>query len=85
MMFMGMAPLGALFAGVAAHHFGAPLTVAVGGAACLGGGVIFGATLPVIRSEARALIVAQGLAGGEPPQEMIGGALPVTQQPAGEE
>jgi MFS family permease len=85
MMFMGMAPLGALFAGAAAHHLGAPLTVAIGGGACLGGGVIFGATLPVIRSEARALIVAQGLSGGEPPQEMIGGVVPVTQQRAGDD
>jgi len=77
MMFMGMAPLGALFAGVAADRVGAPMTVALGGAACLAGAGVFAARLPVIRTEARALIVAQGLSGGEPPQEMVGGGMAV--------
>jgi predicted MFS family arabinose efflux permease len=77
MMFMGMAPLGALFAGVAADRVGAPMTVALGGAACLVGAGVFATRLPVIRIEARALIVAQGLSGGEPPQEMIGGGVVV--------
>lgn len=77
MMFMGMAPLGALFAGVAADRLGAPLTVAIGGVACLAGAGLFALRLPVIRGEARALIVAQGLSGGEPPQEMVGGGVAV--------
>jgi len=34
--FMGMAPVGSLFAGLLARAVGAPWTVAVGGAACLG-------------------------------------------------
>jgi MFS family permease len=71
MMFMGMAPIGALGAGVAAHHMGAPLTVAVGGLACILGSGVFGAQLPVMRVEARRLILAQGLAGGDPPQEIV--------------
>ena len=81
MMFMGMAPLGSLFAGAAAHRLGAPLTVALGGAACLAGSAVFAARLPALRTEARALIVAQGLSGGEPPQEMVGGGVVV---PSGE-
>jgi MFS family permease len=77
MMFMGMAPLGSLFAGAAADRLGAPLTVALGGAACLAGSALFYAGLPALRTEARALIVAQGLSGGEPPQEMVGGGVVV--------
>ena len=71
MMFMGMAPIGALGAGVVAHHLGAPLTVAIGGMACMLGSAAFGMRLPVMRMEARRLILAQGLAGGDPPQEIV--------------
>jgi MFS family permease len=78
MMFMGMAPLGSLFAGAAADRLGAPLTVALGGAACLVGSALFAARLPALRTEVRALIVAQGLSGGEPPQEMVGGGVAVS-------
>ena len=70
MMFMGMAPFGALFGGALADRVGAPLTVASGGVACLVGAIWFGRALPELRIEARRLIVAQGLAGGEPAQEM---------------
>ncbi len=71
MMFMGMAPIGALGAGVVAQHLGAPLTVAIGGMACMLGSAAFGMRLPVMRMEARRLILAQGLAGGDPPQEIV--------------
>ncbi|MGA9529243.1 MAG: MFS transporter [Terriglobales bacterium] len=70
MMFMGMAPFGALFGGALAHHIGAPITVAAGGVACVLGAIWFKRALPEMRVEARRLIVAQGLAGGEPPQEL---------------
>jgi MFS family permease len=70
MMFMGMAPLGALFAGALADRIGAPLTVALGGVGCLCGAAVFRQRLPKLRIEARQLIIAQGMAGGEPPQEM---------------
>jgi MFS family permease len=70
MMFMGMAPFGAFFGGALAHRAGAPLTVGVGGVACFMGAVWFWRMLPELRVEARRLIVAQGLAGGEPPQEL---------------
>jgi predicted MFS family arabinose efflux permease len=70
MMFMGMAPIGALCGGALANRFGAPLTVAVGGIACVFGAIWFGRALPNLRIEARRLIIAQGLAGGEPVQEL---------------
>lgn len=67
MMFMGMAPFGALWAGAVAERIGAPLTVAIGGVVCIGAAAIFGVRLPSLRPVARELIVAQGLAGGDPP------------------
>ncbi len=70
MMFMGMAPFGALFGGAMADRVGAPTTVIMGAVACLGGAAIFGLRLPKIRGEARRLIIAQGMVGGEPVQEM---------------
>jgi MFS family permease len=70
MMFMGMAPFGALFGGALADRLGAPLTVSMGAVACIGGAALFGLHLPKIRVEARRLIVAQEAAGGEPSQEM---------------
>ena len=53
-----------------ADRFGAPLTVCVGGIACVFGAIWFGRALPGLRIEARRLIIAQGLAGGEPAQEL---------------
>src|SRR6266481_4608116 len=70
MMFMGMAPFGAFFGGALANRIGAPMTVAVGGIACVVGAIWFGRALPELRIEARRLIIAQGLAGGEPEQEL---------------
>jgi MFS family permease len=69
MMFMGMAPFGALFAGAIADRIGAPLTVSVGAVACLGAAAIFGLRLEEFRVEARQLIIAQSAAGGDPPEE----------------
>ena len=59
MMFMGMAPFGALFGGALAEHLGAPVTVAIGGTAAILGALVFTRYLPVIREEARKMIVAQ--------------------------
>jgi len=70
MMFMGMAPFGAFFGGAFAQRVGAPITVATGGVACLLSALWFGRALPELRIEARRLIVAQGLAAGEPAQEL---------------
>ena len=70
MMFMGMAPFGALFGGALADRLGAQLTVSMGAVACIGGAALFGLHLPKIRVEARQLIVAQEVTGGEPSVEM---------------
>ncbi|HKF52937.1 MAG TPA: MFS transporter [Candidatus Acidoferrales bacterium] len=70
MMFMGMAPLGSLLAGELGSRIGAQWTVALGGAGAVIGGIIFARQLPKLRVEARQLILAQALAGGEPPGSM---------------
>jgi MFS family permease len=70
MMFMGMAPAGALLAGVMADRFGAPFTVAAGGAVAIAGSIIFALRLPALRSEARRLIAAQHMVGGDPADEV---------------
>jgi MFS family permease len=75
MMFMGMAPIGALLSGAIAQHVGAPLTVRLGGIICLAGGAVFALTWPALRGEARQLILAQSMAGGEPAEEMTGQAI----------
>jgi len=70
MMFMGLAPFGALLGGALADRLGAPITVAMGAVATVGGAALFGVNLPKIRVEARRLIIAQTAVGGEPAQEM---------------
>ena len=70
MMFMGMAPFGALLAGALADRIGASVTVALGAIACVGGAILFGMRLPNLRVEARQLILAQATAGAEPSEEM---------------
>ena len=81
-MFMGMAPLGALLAGWVAGYVGAPKTVAIGGMICLAASAVFAAQLPAFRGEARALIVAQSMAGGNPPAEVTGPAVEVPMKEA---
>jgi hypothetical protein len=58
---MGMAPLGALFAGGLASRLGAPLTVALGGIASVVAAAVFASRLPALRKEARALMTSGGL------------------------
>ena len=70
MMFMGVAPFGAFFAGALAHRIGAPWTVAIGGAACIAGAARFGTILPAFRAQAREMVLAQGLAGDAPAARM---------------
>jgi MFS family permease len=60
MMFLGMAPLGALLAGWLAERAGAANTVALGGVGCILSAVVFALRLPALRREARALLVADG-------------------------
>jgi MFS family permease len=75
MSFMGMAPFGALLSGAVAHGFGAPLTVGLGAGVCVVGAGLFALRLPSLRGEARQLIIAQGMLGGEPPEEMTARGL----------
>lgn len=77
MMFMGMAPIGALLAGVLADRLGAGFTVAIGGAVSIAGSLVFGFRLPVLRKEARQLIVSQEMVGGHPAEEVTSPAAPV--------
>ncbi|MDQ2746213.1 MAG: MFS transporter [Acidobacteriota bacterium] len=66
MMFMGMAPIGALLAGSLADRIGAPSTVAFGGVICIIGSIFFGRKLPSFRNEARRIIVSMQMTGGVP-------------------
>jgi MFS family permease len=70
MMFMGLAPVGALLGGALSDRLGAPWTVAIGGFASVLGAQWFSIQLPKVRAEARRLIIAQAMAGGEPAEEM---------------
>jgi len=79
MMFMGMAPFGAVLSGVIAAHWGAPATVAGGGVICMAAAAVFGSRWPGLRTEARRLIAAAQMAGGVPPQSGTGGSVAVKQ------
>ena len=79
MMFMGMAPFGALGAGAAASRLGAPVTVAIGGGVSVAAGLVFAWRLPALRAGVRALLAAQEVVGGEPaeaatPAQVVGRA-----------
>jgi MFS family permease len=58
MMFMGMAPIGALLGGMAAGRWGAPATVTGGGVVCILAATVFGFRWPGLRAGARELIAA---------------------------
>lgn len=73
MMFMGMAPIGALLAGFAAGRIGAPATVAIGGVIAIAGALLFRWKWPAYRQQARRLIIAQQMQPGEPPDEVTAG------------
>jgi MFS family permease len=64
MLILGVVPFGALLAGFLAEHFGAPLTVAVGGLACVAGAVLCTVNLPTLRVQARQLITANFVVTG---------------------
>lgn len=66
MMFMGMAPLGALLAGTLAGILGAPATVALGGAVCIIGSIIFSLRLPKLEFAGRRMIIAMQMTAGVP-------------------
>jgi MFS family permease len=64
MLNLGVVPFGALLAGFLAEHFGAPLTVAVGGLACILGALVSSLNLPVLTVQARQLIQANFMPAG---------------------
>ena len=66
MMFMGMAPFGALLAGLLAGRLGAPAAVTAGGAACIAGAVAFGSRLPSLRVAGRELLISREMSASDP-------------------
>lgn len=62
MLFLGMAPFGSLLGGALAKPLGAPLTVAFGGAACVGAGFWFRKKLPLLNTLSTLLIPSLFLA-----------------------
>jgi len=66
MMFVGMSPFGAFFAGAIAEHLGAPITVAVGGLGALAATVLFVRNLPRLRQHARELLATGQIVGDVP-------------------
>ena len=61
MSFMGMTPFGSLFAGAVAGRFGAPLTVQIGGLACLAGALLFSFRLPSFRENVHPIYTRLGI------------------------
>jgi MFS family permease len=61
MAFQGMAPFGSLIAGTAASRIGAPHTLMIGGAICIGGAAWFATRLPALRELVRPIYVQMGV------------------------
>ena len=61
MAFIGITPLGSLFAGALASRFGAPLTIATGGVACIAGAAVFASRLPRLRAQVRPIYERLGI------------------------
>jgi len=59
--FMGTVPIGSLLAGSLADLVGAPLTVLIGGVACLVGALGFARALPSLRAEVRPIYIRLGI------------------------
>jgi MFS family permease len=76
MMFMGMAPFGALLSGALADHIGAPRTVALGGLLAILGALAFWRYLPKIRVETHQLLDAAAIEASERIEEMAARVIP---------
>lgn len=61
MAFVGMSPLGSLLGGALAVRFGAPATIAVGGAICMLVSAWFATRLPALREIVRPVYVRRGI------------------------
>ena len=66
MMFMGVAPIGALVAGTLAGMIGAPETIAIGGTVCIVGAFVFGYKLSGLERQGRRMILSMQMTAGEP-------------------
>ena len=70
MTFLGIAPFGALLAGILAPYLGAPNTILLGGLICIMGATIFAWRLPALRVQAQQIIPALQAVSGDPPDEL---------------
>ena len=61
MSFMGMAPIGSLFAGSVAGLLGPSNTVMIGGFCCAIGAIVFARNLPAFRASIRPIYVSMGI------------------------
>ena len=61
MAFLGTAPIGSLIAGVLAARIGAPMTVLLGGAACIVAAAWFTRALPSLRAQVRPIYIERGI------------------------
>ncbi len=61
MAFLGTAPIGSLLGGLLADRIGVTSTIALGGLACIGGGVWFALRLPRLRAIVRPIYVERGI------------------------
>ena len=64
MAFMGMTPFGSLLAGTLASQIGAPMTLLLGGVACIAGALTFASRLSSLRLHVRPIYVARGILPG---------------------
>jgi MFS family permease len=61
MAFLGTAPLGSLLAGLVADRFGAPMTIRLGGLACVLAATWYGLKLPQLRRIVRPIYIERGI------------------------
>jgi MFS family permease len=61
MAFLGTAPIGSLLAGVVADRFGAPMTIRLGGLACVLAAAWYGFKLPQLRRLVRPIYIERGI------------------------
>jgi MFS family permease len=61
MAFMGTAPIGSLLAGACANAIGTPRTLAISGAVCIVGSLIFALRLPALRASVHPIYAREGI------------------------
>ncbi|MBJ6762495.1 MFS transporter [Myxococcaceae bacterium JPH2] len=74
MAFMGTVPFGSLLAGSLASRVGAPITIALGGAACIVAAALFRWRLPSLREHVRPIYTRLGIIPAEVASGMAAGA-----------